>query len=1565
MTGAIRKVTSGLVNGDNVPNHYFYVYATDGNFSNTSNNNLKILTGLPSTWNINLVISVENFDVSQTSTSVDSFRLVDGNKNLNWGGIYWSDVTPTGMTADQAYSRFIAFRDSFGTADANGAVVTSLPFGAASGANSSSVNATAAQLWGLSFENIIPSQGGTGAVSNGARGDQYLLDDPNGNQTWNLSNNQNYVFRPYNNILESGTDTVNIGHGSTIRIVDTGSSMLHNQNYVFQGIDPANIGYHRTVGGNLELYEHVGQSWNKIATIEGYFNQQFHDGFGTDNGGGVVPFNPTGTTQVPLSEIINNLLQDAIDGLLAALGFSSPLVFDLNHNGTIDLISLANSATFFDLTGDNTANHSGWVQSGDGLLAIDTNQNGAIDNGTELFGTATGAANGFLALAAYDSNGDGSITNTDAAYNDLLIWQDANTNGYTESGELLTLSSLGITSVSLTYTNVNQTNQGNAVLQTGTFVQNSSTYAVHDVYFATDNANSIYVGNVTPIEAASYLPASRGYGTLPELRLAMSLDHTGTGNLLDLVSTLAAKDFAVLFDSTSSITTDVKNILFRWAGVDGVAANSRGGLVDARELGFLEALSGTQFLQRGIYSNPVGHEAAYSIQESFRMALNHFTAKFMVQAAGGGLFTGNFIYDPTADSFSGITGLDSTALSSLQTEAAGLANTAARQVFWENVVRMVEYTVGTANLSAPTLAALENAITGSDATLDLQDDILPALPFTRPLGVNENGTTGNDTVSGSSGDDIVNGKGGNDTVNGLTGNDDVRGEGGNDILNGSTGNDYLRGGDGNDIYNYALGDGQDTLREEGNASTDLADKIVFGAGIVLSHLTLTRTGNSDLVIDINTGSQTAKLIIEDQFNGTGSVETIQFSDNSTYSLTTQAYTLNGTAGNDSLNGITLGGLTNDTLNGLGGNDTLNGGSGNDILNGGDGMDILIGGFNEDTLDGGNGDDTLNGDSGNDAMTGGAGDDKVNGDVGNDTYYYTTGKDVYNEASGTDSIVLTASYTQAGTRYFRIGNDMQIYFDTANNITITGFFSASGAKIETLDFVTGTDTNLTTVSTITQGTSGNDFLNGTTNADVFYGFDGNDTLNSQGGTNGNDSVYGGNGDDILNGGYGNDVLDGGAGNDTLSGDNDNDTYYYQSGLDVFNELGGTDLIDVVAGWTLSDLSFTRYAGGLSNMVIKFGDGSVNKMTLNSQLSLAARNFDTLRLHDGSADIDISTVQVITYGDTAANTISGITIGASINDIMYGGDGGDTLNGSTGDDVIYGENGNDIVDGDGGFDTLIGGAGNDTLRGDAGNDIFVYSSGLDTAEDTSGTDTLQITGAWTVNDLSFSSVGSYDTKITLAAGVDEITVKNLRHPTSSNYIDVVAFDDGFSTALQSYAAWFVGTSGNDNITGNASANTLVGKDGIDIMLGGDGNDSMHGGSGNDTVKGEAANDLLHGGAGDDLVYGGDGLDTMFGGSGLDSFVFETANAYNNVDVIKDFSTTQGDKLDLRDLLSLYNPTTHAITDFVEMTTAANDTVVKIDRDGTATTYGFTQIATLQGITGLTDETALVASGNLVVV
>jgi Ca2+-binding RTX toxin-like protein len=110
----------------------------------------------------------------------------------------------------------------------------------------------------------------------------------------------------------------------------------------------------------------------------------------------------------------------------------------------------------------------------------------------------------------------------------------------------------------------------------------------------------------------------------------------------------------------------------------------------------------------------------------------------------------------------------------------------------------------------------------------------------------------------------------------------------------------------------------------------------------------------------------------------------------------------------------------------------------------------------------------------------------------------------------------------------------------------------------------------------------------------------------------------------------------------------------------------------------------------------------------------------------------------------------------------------------------------------------------------------------------------------------------------------------------------------------------------------------------------------------------------------------VDTLHGGLGVDTFIFQNATAWNARDVISDFNTGQGDKIDLRDVLTGYDPATNILTDFVKIENALNgtDSILSVDKDGTGSTYGWTQLALITGLQGLTDEAALVTSGNLLV-
>ncbi|MFQ2561356.1 VCBS domain-containing protein, partial [Aeromonas caviae] len=100
--------------------------------------------------------------------------------------------------------------------------------------------------------------------------------------------------------------------------------------------------------------------------------------------------------------------------------------------------------------------------------------------------------------------------------------------------------------------------------------------------------------------------------------------------------------------------------------------------------------------------------------------------------------------------------------------------------------------------------------------------------------------------------------------------------------------------------------------------------------------------------------------------------------------------------------------------------------------------------------------------------------------------------------------------------------------------------------------------------------------------------------------------------------------------------------------------------------------------------------------------------------------------------------------------------------------------------------------------------------------------------------------------------------------------------------------------DQSSTNDKGDTLLGGDGNDILFGQGGYDFLFGGAGNDTLFGGSGNDTLFGGIGDDILKGDEGSDTFIWRKG------DTEAGKVTKDYIVDFSKSEGDKLDLSDLL-----------------------------------------------------------------
>ena len=121
------------------------------------------------------------------------------------------------------------------------------------------------------------------------------------------------------------------------------------------------------------------------------------------------------------------------------LATQDPLV--LNFGGSA--AELTNQKFQFDLNNDGHMENLAFATGGSGLLVLDKNGNGKIDNGSELFGPTSG--NGYGELAAYDEDHNGWIDAGDRVFSQLQVLSK-NAQG---QDQLRSLHDLGIGALSL------------------------------------------------------------------------------------------------------------------------------------------------------------------------------------------------------------------------------------------------------------------------------------------------------------------------------------------------------------------------------------------------------------------------------------------------------------------------------------------------------------------------------------------------------------------------------------------------------------------------------------------------------------------------------------------------------------------------------------------------------------------------------------------------------------------------------------------------------------------------------------------------------------------------------------------------------------------------------------------------------------------------------------------------------------------------------------------------------------------------------------------------------------
>lgn len=168
--------------------------------------------------------------------------------------------------------------------------------------------------------------------------------------------------------------------------------------------------------------------------------------------------------EVNMSRRFTQYFSDEIQ--IQKINTCDPLV--LNFDGAA--AELSDQKFFFDLDVDGEKESISKLSSGSGYLALDKNEDGTINDGSELFGTKSG--DGFKDLASYDEDHNGWIDENDSIWNKLKIWCQ-NEDG---SSALYTLAEKGVGAVSLKNADTefsinNEKNDTNGIIRkTGIFL---------------------------------------------------------------------------------------------------------------------------------------------------------------------------------------------------------------------------------------------------------------------------------------------------------------------------------------------------------------------------------------------------------------------------------------------------------------------------------------------------------------------------------------------------------------------------------------------------------------------------------------------------------------------------------------------------------------------------------------------------------------------------------------------------------------------------------------------------------------------------------------------------------------------------------------------------------------------------------------------------------------------------------------------------------------------------------------------------------------------------------------
>ena len=1193
-----------------------------------------------------------------------------------------------------------------------------------------------------------------------------------------------------------------------------------------------------------------------------------------------------------------------------------PVALDLDGDG-IELIDLEHSSAVFDLDGDGYLEATGWVDKDDGMLVIDLDSSGRIDKPEELaIGLQTIEADTDLqAVAAlYDTNKDGFLDALDNDYDKFQVWRDVNGDGYSDVGELVSLSAAGITRLSLVSDEQAVEVGSNRITGFSYYVAaGGAIRATADLQLAADDLGFKMAWDgeelVAHIEGLGGLLMSGGSQSLHvDLGQAGLIAALGSSANDKIVAGTAASNAGVVMGGAEGDDTLVGGSGTDWIdGGDGADQLDGGGGDDMLFIDDADTLTGGS-----------GHDVARVVGDA---AVELNLANAQVEETYGGpssdrLDAGELEADGAT--LRGAEGADTLIGSARNDVLQGdqdidlILGGGGDDVIISDGIDAID---GGDGFDTLVISSDNGSVELDVAEWNLESVIASAgsdrIRSGAALGVSFLGLSGNDFLSGSDATDLLHGGEDDDVVAGK-GGDDIfvynRGDRHDEVrdryvieaqipqiadyyytLSGSfnyttyykeyygKNNDQWKWSPTSGTKNYSVEayDYDVTVTPESLHLDGGDDVLAFGDGITQADLVWKFDGN-DLIIGLKDPADPNKpfeeltdtIRLRNWLDERDRVETIKFADETELSIA-------------ALVGSIPVALVYATIQGTSGSDTQAGGIGSDSIIGSEGNDELTGDDGYDRLEGGKGNDTYK-------FSKGDGSDEIldqHRDLVTTVDYETHDPEV----------LVGYSYTNSN------GNPSTGYKDVApprdRTITTSEWVEANGGS-DTLIFGPGI-----AVEDIAVQIRGDDLIiairdpnnpdqqfealtdrirvidwSDPNNRIEFFQFadgtiiDVSQFIGGYSGDGGDQILVGSNLGDWLSGGAGDDWIGGGGSGDILIGNSGNDWLWGGTGTDTLVGGEAVDNKDVdTASYVTSDAGVTVDLTNNENN--KGGDAEGDKLYGIENLL-------------GSAGADTLT------GDASDNKIEG-WLGA---DSIGGGGGTDTVSyasSAAGVTVVLNTSSNSGGDATGdtlsGFENIEGSAFSDNLTGDGGNNRIEGGAGADTIAGGSGTDTAAYT--------------------TSAAGVTVDLSNNANNKGGD------AEGDSLSSIENLAGSEFA-----DSLTGNGSANKLESDDGDDTLKGGAGADTLDGGTGTDAISyagsgagvtvnlqaltasgGDAAGDVIAstlingksvstieniigsaladsltgadadsvtGATGDNLLEGGTGADTIAGGTGIDT-------------------------------------------------------------------------------------------------